>query len=139
MCSINCFNSSHPIVSQHKICLPLVFNILIMHFSLAHFLGDISQPLHNCNRDVGGNSDKIVFNGAQTNFHSIHDSEIPQAYAVEKGFSSSDAVSVANYLDGIYGKNKGAYTTSTFIDLKTVDAANNLIAAIVSTFDSCHT
>ncbi|KAJ3283738.1 hypothetical protein HDU79_008819 [Rhizoclosmatium sp. JEL0117] len=75
-------------------CAPSTASTQAIQF-LAHFLGDISQPLHNCNRDVGGNSDKIVFNGAQTNFHSIHDSEIPQAYAVEKGFSSSDAVSVA--------------------------------------------
>ncbi|ORY50499.1 phospholipase C/P1 nuclease [Rhizoclosmatium globosum] len=108
-------------------CAPSTASTQAIQF-LAHFLGDISQPLHNCNRDVGGNSDKIVFNGAQTNFHSIHDSEIPQAYAVEKGFSTTDAVSVANYLDGIYGKNKNAYTTSTFIDLKTAMAndANSL-------------
>ncbi|KAL2917858.1 hypothetical protein HK105_202731 [Polyrhizophydium stewartii] len=45
---------------------------------ISHFLGDITQPLHVCARDKGGNSDKITFDGKKKNLHSIWDTEIPE-------------------------------------------------------------
>ncbi|KAK2459617.1 hypothetical protein APHAL10511_008372 [Amanita phalloides] len=43
---------------------------------LIHFLGDLHQPLHLTGRDRGGNSDKVVFDGRQTNLHSVWDSKL---------------------------------------------------------------
>ncbi|KAJ3260142.1 hypothetical protein HK103_001218 [Boothiomyces macroporosus] len=43
---------------------------------LIHFFGDITQPLHNSYRDVGGNSDRVTYNGASTNLHHIWDSQM---------------------------------------------------------------
>ncbi|KAJ3275657.1 hypothetical protein HDV01_007660 [Terramyces sp. JEL0728] len=50
-------------------------NAMALKF-LIHFFGDVTQPLHNSYRDVGGNSDKVTYNGASTNFHHIWDSEM---------------------------------------------------------------
>ncbi|KAI4648653.1 uncharacterized protein J4E78_008716 [Alternaria triticimaculans] len=38
---------------------------------VAHFLGDIHQPLHASGRQVGGNTYKVVFGGAHTQLHSV--------------------------------------------------------------------
>ncbi|KAJ7646637.1 phospholipase C/P1 nuclease domain-containing protein, partial [Roridomyces roridus] len=40
---------------------------------LIHFMGDLHMPLHLTGRDRGGNSDKVLFNGRQTNLHSLWD------------------------------------------------------------------
>ncbi|KAF8624988.1 hypothetical protein AX15_005620 [Amanita polypyramis BW_CC] len=40
---------------------------------LIHFMGDMHQPLHLAGRDRGGNGDKVVFDGRQTNLHSVWD------------------------------------------------------------------
>ncbi|KAJ7587048.1 phospholipase C/P1 nuclease domain-containing protein [Mycena floridula] len=41
---------------------------------LVHFVGDMHMPLHLTGRDRGGNSDKVLFDGRQTNLHSLWDS-----------------------------------------------------------------
>lgn len=38
---------------------------------VTHFVGDIAQPLHTSERSFGGNSVKVVFNGTNTNLHSV--------------------------------------------------------------------
>ncbi|CAG8644991.1 4942_t:CDS:2, partial [Ambispora leptoticha] len=43
---------------------------------LTHFFGDITQPLHVCGRELGGNKHKITFNGKTNNLHSIWDTEM---------------------------------------------------------------
>jgi hypothetical protein len=40
---------------------------------LVHFMGDMHMPLHLTGRDRGGNSDKVLFDGRQTNLHSLWD------------------------------------------------------------------
>jgi len=40
---------------------------------LVHFLGDMHMPLHLTGRDRGGNSDKVRFDGRQSNLHSVWD------------------------------------------------------------------
>lgn len=45
---------------------------------LAHFAGDVTQPLHACARDKGGNDDKIHFGGQSVNFHASWDTNIPE-------------------------------------------------------------
>ncbi|KAJ7782486.1 phospholipase C/P1 nuclease [Mycena maculata] len=56
---------------------------------LIHFMGDMHMPLHLTGRDRGGNSDKVLFNGRQTNLHSLWDGlliakalrSVPQKYS----------------------------------------------------------
>jgi hypothetical protein len=44
---------------------------------LVHFFGDLTQPLHVCGRDEGGNLDKVRFGGRHgVNFHSIWDTDL---------------------------------------------------------------
>jgi hypothetical protein len=38
---------------------------------VAHFLGDIHQPLHASGRAVGGNAFKVVFGGTHTQLHAV--------------------------------------------------------------------
>ncbi|KAK7448807.1 hypothetical protein VKT23_013537 [Stygiomarasmius scandens] len=40
---------------------------------LVHFIGDLHMPLHLTGRDRGGNSVKVLFDGRQTNLHSLWD------------------------------------------------------------------
>lgn len=45
---------------------------------LVHFLGDIGQPLHCENLDVGGNSIAVTYSGSPTNLHTVWDTKIPE-------------------------------------------------------------
>ncbi|KAJ3316749.1 hypothetical protein HDV06_002902 [Boothiomyces sp. JEL0866] len=97
---------------------------------LAHFSGDITQPLHVCNRSLGGNQiSPVTFDGAQKkgpwtfNLHSIWDYYIPekrintdfggdykkfQDYLVKKIDTDSFDEKVATFLSdkGIYDLTK---------------------------------
>jgi uncharacterized protein YjbI with pentapeptide repeats len=115
-------------------CAPSTANTQALQF-IAHFIGDITQPLHVVNRDVGGNSDTVTYDGAATNFHAIHDVQIPVQYASEVG-AGSDAASFAAYLTNQYGQNAATYTSSTFVDLQTVDSSGMLVAAIAMANDA---
>jgi len=56
---------------------------------LTHFLGDITQPLHVCGRQKGGNGAIINdFNGKKTNLHSIWDSNMIDQ-RIKKDFGNS--------------------------------------------------
>ncbi|AEO66216.1 uncharacterized protein THITE_2143832 [Thermothielavioides terrestris NRRL 8126] len=48
---------------------------------LIHFLGDIGQPLHCENLDVGGNDISVTYSGSSTNLHSVWDTAIPEEIA----------------------------------------------------------
>ncbi|KAF3916108.1 hypothetical protein AA313_de0200526 [Arthrobotrys entomopaga] len=51
---------------------------------IIHFLGDITQPLHTENLDVGGNEIKVQWGDGEksnTNLHSIWDNQIPETLA----------------------------------------------------------
>ncbi|KAJ3171743.1 hypothetical protein HK101_011247 [Irineochytrium annulatum] len=95
---------------------------------LAHFLGDITQPLHNCNRDLGGNNDKVTYNGASTNFHAIHDTQILATRSSEVG--ATTAASYAAFLAKTYASKSSAYTTSSYIDIHTLTPEGFLSAAV---------
>lgn len=60
---------------------------------LVHFIGDIGQPLHCENLEVGGNNIDVEFDGEDTNLHSVWDTEIPET--VSKGSSMTSAKSWA--------------------------------------------
>ena len=38
---------------------------------VAHFLGDVHQPLHTSGRNVGGNTYKVIFGGVSTQLHAV--------------------------------------------------------------------
>lgn len=74
---------------------------------VAHFIGDLHQPLHLENLAVGGNQINVTFDGVKTNLHSIWDTAIPQQ--AEGNFSIANARRWANELSadikhGVYKK-----------------------------------
>lgn len=56
---------------------------------VVHFLGDIHQPLHVENLEIGGNGINVTFGGATTNLHHIWDSNM--AEKLIGGYSLQDA------------------------------------------------
>jgi len=77
---------------------------------LAHFIGDITQPLHTCARDEGGNKDKVTFDGqtrshyGPINLHSIWDSSI-----LEKRLRKDFRNKFDSYADYLYNQVKTVY------------------------------
>ncbi|KAJ5103048.1 hypothetical protein N7532_003577 [Penicillium argentinense] len=63
---------------------------------LVHFLGDITQPLHDEAYEVGGNNIDVTFNGYKDNLHSDWDTYIPEQLV--GGDSLDDAQSWAKNL-----------------------------------------
>jgi hypothetical protein len=61
---------------------------------LTHFLGDITQPLHLCGRDKGGNEAKVKFDRKSSNLHSIWDTNM-----LEKKMKANFGGSQPRYLD----------------------------------------
>lgn len=53
------------------------------------FLGDIGQPLHCENLDVGGNDIDVTYDGDSTNLHAIWDTQIPEAIAGSSSLSGA--------------------------------------------------
>ena len=73
---------------------------------MVHFLGDITQPLHDEAYEVGGNSIKVTFNGySNDNLHSDWDTYMPEKLI--GGHNLSDAQGWANSL--ITDITSGAY------------------------------
>jgi hypothetical protein len=65
---------------------------------LVHFLGDITQPLHDESYKVGGNDIAVTFNGYSDNLHSDWDTYMPEKLV--GGDSLADAESWAKTLIG---------------------------------------
>ncbi|KAK3048873.1 hypothetical protein LTR09_009768 [Extremus antarcticus] len=45
---------------------------------LVHFIGDITQPLHDEAFEIGGNGVNVTFDGDDTNLHSVWDTSMPE-------------------------------------------------------------
>ncbi|KAK5741151.1 hypothetical protein LTR17_004091 [Elasticomyces elasticus] len=60
---------------------------------LVHFIGDITQPLHDEALEVGGNDIDVTFNGTATNLHHIWDTNMPEE--LRGGYSIKDAAAWA--------------------------------------------
>lgn len=56
---------------------------------LVHFLGDITQPLHDEALEIGGNDVNVTFDGEDTNLHHIWDTNMPEE--LRGGYSLDDA------------------------------------------------
>ena len=48
---------------------------------LIHFLGDVTQPLHDEAEEVGGNDIKVTWDGEDTNLHSCWDTQMVEKAA----------------------------------------------------------
>jgi len=69
--------------------LPVVEQDIALKF-LAHFIGDIGQPLHCEAYKVGGNSIPETFDGSSTELHAVWDTKIPEK-TISNGFSGITA------------------------------------------------
>ena len=63
---------------------------------LVHFIGDITQPLHDEAEEVGGNDIKVTWDGVDTNLHACWDTQMVEkaaggknGTAIVAGFSQS--------------------------------------------------
>ncbi|KDQ19757.1 hypothetical protein BOTBODRAFT_152248 [Botryobasidium botryosum FD-172 SS1] len=76
---------------------------------LVHFLGDITQPLHDENIEKGGNGITVLWNGKSTNLHSVWDTAIPEKYV-----GGNTATYANNWAKEIIAKlsTGGAYASS---------------------------
>lgn len=61
---------------------------------IVHFLGDITQPLHDEAYEYGANDVDVTFDGTSTNLHHTWDTNMPEQY--RGGYSLSDAQSWAS-------------------------------------------
>ncbi|KAK4501042.1 hypothetical protein PRZ48_006848 [Zasmidium cellare] len=86
---------------------------------IVHFLGDITQPLHDESYDLGGNDIDVTFNGDDTNLHASWDTSIPEQLI--GGYSLSDAQDWANDLikeidSGSYESQKASWVSGLDIN-----------------------
>ncbi|KAJ3415187.1 hypothetical protein HDV05_005467 [Chytridiales sp. JEL 0842] len=101
---------------------------------LVHFLGDIAQPLHNCQRDRGGNDARVKWGRRTTNFHAIHDTDIPVKRGKEVGATTSSEY--ATYLLETYMPKSGDYVSRKFTDIFSRDSANMLNSVVAMSTES---
>lgn len=88
---------------------------------LVHFLGDVTQPLHDEAMEKGGNDIKVTFDGyTNDNLHSIWDTYIPQKKI--GGHTLSDASTWATEL--IASIDSGSYQSQAAGWLKSNDISN---------------
>ena len=92
---------------------------------VVHFVGDVHQPLHVENLEVGGNLINVTFDGARTNLHAAWDTAIPQKLV--GNFSIANAQAWANTLTsdikrGKYKKDSRTWLKGLKVDEK-IDSA----------------
>lgn len=97
---------------------------------IIHFLGDITQPLHDEALEVGGNDISVTFDGTGTNLHHIWDTDMLDKYRSIGGTPElSDAESWASDLtnqinNGIYTDEKDDWVKDSDIN----DAKSSALA-----------
>lgn len=94
---------------------------------LVHFLGDITQPLHDEAFEVGGNDVDVTFNGDDTNLHASWDTSIPEQY--RGGYQLSDAQSWAN--DIVSAIDNGQYSSQKSAWVKGLNVSNPVASAMI--------
>jgi hypothetical protein len=89
-----------------------------------HFVGDIHQPLHVENLEVGGNLINVTFNGARTNLHAAWDTAIPQKLV--GNYSIANAQAWAKNLTSEIKRGKYKKDSRTWLkDLKVDEKINS--------------
>ncbi|KAB8231363.1 nuclease S1 [Aspergillus alliaceus] len=102
---------------------------------VVHIIGDMHQPLHDENLEVGGNGIDVTYDGETTNLHHVWDSNMPEEAA--GGYSLSVAKSYASLLTtriktGEYSSKKKSWTTG--IDIKDSVATSMIWARDANSF-----
>ena len=107
---------------------------------IVHFVGDITQPLHDEAYEYGANDVDVTFDGTSTNLHHIWDTNMPEQ--LRGGYSLSDAKIWADNLteeinSGSYESEKASWISGLDIsDAKTTAMswatdANKYVCSIV--------
>jgi hypothetical protein len=107
---------------------------------IVHFLGDIHQPLHDENLEVGGNDIDVTFNGADTNLHAVWDTAMIEKKAGSQTLANAEtlASTLTGYINT--GQYKSLATTWTQgMNVKNVEAsamvwasdANSYVCSVV--------
>ncbi|RDW80494.1 putative nuclease S1 [Coleophoma crateriformis] len=93
---------------------------------LVHFIGDIHQPLHDENLDIGGNGISVNFTGIPTNLHAIWDTNMP-----EKLVGSYSYAAAAKWAATLTAAIKtGAYKAETKAWLQGMDLNDPISSAL---------
>ncbi|KAL8800407.1 MAG: hypothetical protein Q9182_005209 [Xanthomendoza sp. 2 TL-2023] len=90
---------------------------------LIHFIGDITQPLHDEAKAVGGNQIPVLWDGNKTNLHATWDTQMVEKDA--GGYGAAVITSFSNKLiaaidSGVYASQKASWITCT--DIRTASA-----------------
>ncbi|KAF7947829.1 hypothetical protein EAE96_008907 [Botrytis aclada] len=93
---------------------------------IVHFVGDIHQPLHAENIDMGGNAIAVNWTGKATNLHHVWDASIPEKLV--GGYSMSDAQDWANVLTSAI--KTGVYQGQAQAWLEGMDISDPLTTAL---------
>jgi hypothetical protein len=81
-----------------------------------HFIGDLHNPLHNCDKLGGGNGQKVLFGHKHTNLHSVWDGLILEKWIKQqyKGNYSIMVESIQQYMEiGIWKDEKQTWIKCT--------------------------
>ena len=103
---------------------------------LIHFLGDITQPLHDEAEEVGGNDISVTWDGTTTNLHACWDTQMVEKIAGGQNSTTvvnSFAAALIKQIDsGTYASQKASWiscsdiTTASACALKWAQDANTL-------------
>ncbi|RKO91227.1 nuclease Le1, partial [Blyttiomyces helicus] len=104
---------------------------------LTHFLGDVTQPLHICKRERGGNDVKTTFDGTSTELHATWDVSIP-VKRINNDFNG-DLTQWASHLSdeiksGAYSSQAASWLSSG--SLTETNSLGNLNAAVAWATDA---
>jgi hypothetical protein len=109
---------------------PQTLDALQVNYALrwiVHFCGDISQPLHNENYEIGGNGIDVTFDGEATNLHASWDTSIPEE--LRGGFGLSEAAAWS--ADLVKEIDSGKYKSVAASWLKGIDIDDPISTAMV--------
>ena len=99
---------------------------------LIHFLGDITQPLHDEGMDEGGNKINVTWNGIPKKLHGVWDTEIVEKTA---GGPNSTAI-VNNFSTSLTQKIKSGSFANTTEWVSCVDVADPKTCALAWATDA---
>ncbi|KAI9749416.1 MAG: hypothetical protein M4579_006882 [Chaenotheca gracillima] len=94
---------------------------------IVHFLGDIHQPLHDEELDIGGNSIDVLFNSKKTNLHSVWDT------AMIAKLTGGDSISLAKTLGNTLATSirSGSYKSMAASWLDGMDISDPVASSLI--------
>lgn len=104
---------------------------------IVHFVGDISQPLHNEGLEQGGNGIKVTFANESTNIHSVWDTAIPEEFRDIPSNTTSTLTEASAWASNLVADiDDGCYTPLAASWLQGIDISQPLDTAMVWARDS---